>query len=65
MDLGLIDELMTSDEYLLRRSKDAEVFEVSWQVRRTLAERLGLATEGAMVRVLENWFHRGGNRLLK
>ncbi len=65
MALGLIDELMTSDEYLLRRSKDAEVFEVSWQVRRTLAERLGLATEGAMVRVLENWFHRGGNRLLK
>lgn len=65
MDLGLIDELMTSDEYLLRRSKDTEVFEVSWQVRRTLAERLGLATEGAMVRVLENWFHRGGNRLLK
>ena len=65
MDLGLIDELMTSDEYLLRRSKDAEVFEVSWQIRRTLAERLGLATEGAMVRVLENWFHRGGNRLLK
>ncbi len=65
MDLGLIDELMTSDEYLLRRSKDAEVFEVSWQIRRTLAERLGLATEGAMVRVLENWFHRGANRLLK
>jgi serine protease SohB len=65
MDMGLVDELMTSDEYLLRRSKDAEVFEVSWQVKRSLAERLGLATEGALVRVLERWFHRGSNRLLK
>jgi serine protease SohB len=65
MELGLIDELATSDEYLLRRSKDAEVYEVSWQIKRNLAERLGLGAEGALVRVLERLFHRGANRLLK
>ncbi|MCC1496409.1 protease SohB [Alcanivorax sp. 1008] len=65
LELGLIDELATSDEYLQRRSKDAEVFEISWQVKRNLAERLGLGAEGAMIRVLEHLFHRGSNRLLK
>lgn len=65
LELGLVDELVTSDEYLLRRSKDADVYEVSWQVKRSLAERLGLATEGAVVRGLERWFHRGSQRLLK
>jgi serine protease SohB len=65
LELGLVDELATSDEYLLRRSKEADVFEVSWQVKRGLAERLGLGAEGAMVRVLERLFHRGSNRLLK
>jgi serine protease SohB len=65
MDLGLVDELATSDEYLLRRSKDADVYEVSWQVKRNLAERLGLSAEGALVRALESVFHRGAGRLLK
>jgi serine protease SohB len=65
LELGLVDELITSDEYLLRRSKDAEVYEIGWQVKRTLAERLGLAAEGATVRALERVFHRGSQRLLK
>ncbi|PKM21310.1 MAG: protease SohB, partial [Gammaproteobacteria bacterium HGW-Gammaproteobacteria-14] len=65
LDLGLVDELMTSDEYLLRRSKEADLFEVSWQVKRTLAERLGLGAEAAMERVVERWFHRGSSRFLQ
>ncbi len=61
-ELGLVDDLMTSDEYLGGCCEDAEVYEVSWQTRPRLAERLGLSVEGTLERVLENWFHRGAHR---
>ncbi|WP_223422976.1 protease SohB [Alcanivorax limicola] len=61
-DIGLVDELQTSDEYLLARCKDAEVYEVSWNIRQKLAERLGLAFETGLGRVVEHWFHRGARR---
>tara|TARA_R110000850_G_scaffold255469_1_gene381190 strand:- start:4705 stop:5727 length:1023 start_codon:yes stop_codon:yes gene_type:complete len=41
-ELKLVDELCSSDDYLLRRVEDAEVFEVSYEIRKPLAERLGL-----------------------
>ena len=58
-EIGLVDELQTSDEYLLARCKDAEVYEVTWSIRQKLAERLGLAFETGLGRVVERWFHRG------
>ena len=61
-DLGLVDELQTSDEYLLSRCKDSDVYEVSWHTRQKLAERLGLAFEGSLERIMERWFHRGARR---
>ncbi|MCH8542805.1 MAG: protease SohB [Alcanivorax sp.] len=58
-EIGLVDELQTSDEYLLARCKDAEVYEITWNIRQKLAERLGLAFETGLGRVVERWFHRG------
>ncbi len=40
--LRLIDELRTSDDYLLGRARDADVMHLRYRVRRGLAERLGL-----------------------
>lgn len=40
--LGLIDELRTSDDYLLQRVAEAEVFDLRYRIRRPLAERLGV-----------------------
>ncbi|MGQ0701476.1 MAG: protease SohB [Panacagrimonas sp.] len=40
--LKLIDEVRSSDDYLLKRVQDADVFEVSYHTRKPLAERLGL-----------------------
>ena len=58
LDLALVDELVTSDEYLVNAAKDAEVFQVRWEHRKTLAEKLGVATEGALDRVLLRWWGR-------
>ena len=40
LELGLVDELGTSDDLLLARSEARNLFQVSWQGRKTLAERL-------------------------
>lgn len=42
-DKALIDEIKTSDDYLVERSKDADVFEVKFHEKKTLAEKLGLS----------------------
>lgn len=42
LQLKLIDEVCSSDDYLLRRVQEADVFEVSYRTRKPLSERLGL-----------------------
>lgn len=41
-ELRLVDELRSSDDYLLQRVEDADVFEVRYRVRKPLSERLGV-----------------------
>ncbi|MFG1491339.1 S49 family peptidase, partial [Oceanospirillum sp. HFRX-1_2] len=41
LELGLIDGLKTSDEYLLESCETADVYEVSYEVKTGLVDRLG------------------------
>ncbi|HXH03155.1 MAG TPA: protease SohB [Candidatus Competibacteraceae bacterium] len=43
LELGLVDELRTSDDYLLAASREARLMLVRYRVRRSLGERLMLA----------------------
>lgn len=58
MDLGLVDELRTSDEYLSARAKEADVFVVRFVRKHALMSRLGLAAEGSVDRLLLRWWQR-------
>lgn len=64
-ELGLVDELMTSDEYLVSRCQDSELYEIQWEIKRKLAERLGLSVEGGVHRLLDKWLHRNGSRWMQ
>ncbi|WP_336366567.1 protease SohB [Marinobacter sp. C2H3] len=48
LDVKLIDRIQTSDEYLIEACERADVVSVSFQRRRTLPERLGLAVSSAL-----------------
>lgn len=48
LEVKLIDEIKTSDEYLIEACDRGEVVSVSFQRKRTLPERLGLATSAAL-----------------
>ncbi len=59
---GLIDSLDTSDEWIVGKCKDADVFEVEWEHKRHLSERLSALFEGslrsAISKTLTQWLHR-------
>jgi serine protease SohB len=55
---GLVDELMTSDEYLVSLSSDADIYEVKYTHRKSLPEKMGLAAENSTDRLLLRWWNR-------
>lgn len=57
-ELGLVDDLMTSDEYLIERTREADVYELRWEQKRKLAERLGLSMETALQKVVDKLLSR-------
>ncbi|MFI2810238.1 MULTISPECIES: protease SohB [Microbulbifer] len=65
IDLGLVDELKTSDEYLTGRSADAALYEVEYKEKTNIAKKMGLAAqsgvESALMRFLSRlaaWRHQ-------
>lgn len=59
LDKHLVDELKTSDAFLMELCDGAEVYEVKYVEKKPLQERLGLNLEAALERVLKRWFDRG------
>ncbi|ACE82868.1 protease SohB [Cellvibrio japonicus] len=57
-DVNLIDELQTSDEYLLSQVDQADIYTVEFTFKKTLPEKLGLAAQGAVDRLLMTWWER-------
>ena len=57
-DIKLIDDVQTSDEYLVSRIEDADVFEVAYVFKKKLHQRLGIAAEESADRLLVKWWSR-------
>lgn len=55
---GLVDGIMTSDDYLMQQSAEKDCFEVKFSYRKSLAERLGFGVEAALDRTLWRWLGR-------
>ena len=53
LELQLVDELSTSDEYLLAAAARADVFKVSYTPQRSPGQRLGSALSGVRARLLD------------
>jgi serine protease SohB len=59
---GLIDQIDTSDEWIVARCADADVYEISWEQKRRMSDKLAAMLEGSMQRAfsrtLTQWLHR-------
>jgi serine protease SohB len=60
--LALIDELMTSDEYLVEKSSEANIYEVKYIHRKSLPEKMGIVAENSADRLLLRWWNRLSSR---
>ena len=49
LELGLVDKLGTSDDYLMERTKDAQVFKVTYRSERPWRDRLGRLAANALL----------------
>ncbi|NIB43883.1 protease SohB [Pseudomaricurvus alkylphenolicus] len=58
LDKQLVDELMTSDEYIHQCAENADVYEVEFVLKKSIQEKLGFAAQGAADRLLLTWIER-------
>ncbi len=58
LELGLVDDLKTSDEYLISSMEKADVLEVKYILNKSLTERLGISAESAIDTLLVKWWQR-------
>ena len=62
LEKKLVDELKTSDEYLLEACNSAEVYEISYQEKVSLQDKLGQAIQTGVDGVLLKWWERAQQR---
>ena len=58
LEVALVDDLQTSDEYLIECVGNADVFEINFVLKKSLAERFGIAAETGVDRLLLKWWQR-------
>ena len=59
LDKVLVDDLITSDEYIAKACEESDVFEVKFVDKKSLPERLGFAISVAVDSILLKWWDRG------
>jgi len=62
LEIGLVDELQTSDAFVQGRLSDWDVFEVKFVHKKNWQEKLGLAAEGALEKVFLRIWQKGQER---
>ena len=64
LELGLADEILTSDELLLQRAAERDVYRVSYKIKQPLQKRIMSNVDGALEKVdAASWRRRFESRL--
>lgn len=58
LGLNLVDALITSDDYLLEKSANADIFEVTYLITETLSDKISAWVEGITFRITQSFFRR-------
>jgi len=58
LELGLIDHIQTSDDYLMAHAQDAQILKVTYHVKKKLSERLSGGFSQVFNLCLEKIFHK-------
>ena len=56
LDLGLVDTVQTSDDFLLNANNDKKIYSVKYSVKKNLAEKFGISvTKGVVQSLIKVW----------
>lgn len=58
IDKKLVDEIITSDEYMMNQMEDRDIYEVRFTPKKSLSERLGKTAENTSVQVTDRVIER-------
>ena len=58
LSLKLVDELITSDDYLLNASSDADIYEITCTVPKTISERLATSVQATVDKLFFSWWQK-------
>jgi len=58
LEMKLVDDIKTSDEFLLEQHEHFEIFQINYVHKKSIQEKLGLAAEAAFDRTITRWLGR-------
>nr|VFK51452.1 MAG: inner membrane peptidase. Serine peptidase. MEROPS family S49 [Candidatus Kentron sp. TUN]VFK57257.1 MAG: inner membrane peptidase. Serine peptidase. MEROPS family S49 [Candidatus Kentron sp. TUN]VFK65377.1 MAG: inner membrane peptidase. Serine peptidase. MEROPS family S49 [Candidatus Kentron sp. TUN] len=56
LELKLVDELMTSDDYLLAASEKSALYEVCYTAKKSVGERIAAVMQGSLEKLFSSWW---------
>ena len=66
LELGLIDEIKTSDDFIVEWAEQEDVFAIQYKIKKPLADRLPMSVQSVLERTLVNLANRASHlRLFK
>lgn len=54
----MVDDIKTSDEYIIDACKQADVFEIEYEFQKTIQDKLGRVLEEGVARAVSRWFQQ-------
>lgn len=58
IELKLVDELITSDDYLLNACNDADIYEIKYEVPKTISERISSSVHMTIDKLFFSWWQK-------
>lgn len=58
IELKLVDELITSDDYLLNASNDADIYEIQYELPKTISERISGSAAMTVDKLFFSWWQK-------
>ncbi|MGH1538032.1 MAG: protease SohB [Gammaproteobacteria bacterium] len=58
IELKLVDELLTSDDYLLQASENADIYEITYSIPKTISERLATSVQMTLDKLFFSWWQK-------
>lgn len=58
IELKLVDEIMTSDEYLCKKIENSDVVQVAYVIKKGVTDKFGMAAHSAIDTIVTKWWER-------